>query len=302
MATMYSITHDPALLHGGAIDIYDWLVSTGLVDPFTGDQKDGMSIDSCRAGGASYTYEYGVLVQGLMALADATGNQTYIEHAMTYIQNAFRKFTKDNIIYEECDESNTCSGDGIAFRGVLYLGLARLYERTRDDRIAQVIEASYFAMLAHTVDGRYPLSLINNNNNFTGDNEIVITIGDLNLATAMIKVYQYRYAASVIPNIDAAINGLLPFDATIQGLTGCVCNDIGCPMGHDMECFNDSGHKDPSSGHQWAEKVSAILVGPGHQMMLFKPKGTGHSDWINGSEWFIGDEYNHNVDSISIDY
>jgi len=31
--------------------------------------------------------------------------------------------------------------------GIFYLGLARLYERTRDDTIAQVIEASYFAML-----------------------------------------------------------------------------------------------------------------------------------------------------------
>lgn len=32
--------------------------------------------------------------------------------------------------------------------GIFYLGLARLYERTRDDTIAQVIEASYFAMLS----------------------------------------------------------------------------------------------------------------------------------------------------------
>ena len=55
MATMYSITHDPTLLHGGArggaIDIYNWLVSKDLVDPFTGDQKDGMGIDSCQPGG-----------------------------------------------------------------------------------------------------------------------------------------------------------------------------------------------------------------------------------------------------------
>jgi len=55
MATMFSITHDPTLLHGGprggAIDIYNWLVSTGLLNPFTGDEKDGMSIGSCQAGG-----------------------------------------------------------------------------------------------------------------------------------------------------------------------------------------------------------------------------------------------------------
>jgi len=40
----------------------------------------------------------------------------------------------------------------------------------------------------------------------------------------MIKVYKYKYAGSTTPNIDKAVNGLLPFDATIQGLTGCVCD------------------------------------------------------------------------------
>ncbi len=65
--------------------------------------------------------------------------------------------------------------------------------------------------------------MINNNNNFTGNDEIVVTIGDLNLASAMAKVYKYKYAAPVVPNIDIAVNGLLPFDVTIQGLTGCVC-------------------------------------------------------------------------------
>jgi hypothetical protein len=40
----------------------------------------------------------------------------------------------------------------------------------------------------------------------------------------MIKVYKYKYASSVVPNIDAAVNGLLPFDVTQQGLTGCVCD------------------------------------------------------------------------------
>ncbi len=71
---------------------------------------------------------------------------------------------------------------------------------------------------------RYPLSLINNNNNFSGNDLIVVTIGDLNLASAMINVYKYKYAAPIVPDIDVAINGLLPFNVTHQGLTGCVCD------------------------------------------------------------------------------
>jgi hypothetical protein len=40
----------------------------------------------------------------------------------------------------------------------------------------------------------------------------------------MTKVYKYKYATPVVPNIDVAVNGLLPFDVTQQGLTGCVCD------------------------------------------------------------------------------
>jgi hypothetical protein len=66
------------------------------------------------------TYEYGVLVQALMALTDATGNELYLAHAMTYIRNAINQFTRNNIVYEGCDDTNTCKGDQITFRGILF--------------------------------------------------------------------------------------------------------------------------------------------------------------------------------------
>ena len=49
-------------------------------------------------------------------------------------------------------------------------------------------------------------------------------------------------------------------------------------------------------------QVSAILIGPGHQMMLYKANNTGHSDWLKTSEWYVGDDWNDKVDSINIDY
>jgi hypothetical protein len=55
-----------------------------------------------------------------MALTDATGNQLYLAHAMTYIRNAINQFTRNNIIYEGCDDTNTCRGDQIVFRGILF--------------------------------------------------------------------------------------------------------------------------------------------------------------------------------------
>ncbi|CAF3907327.1 unnamed protein product [Rotaria magnacalcarata] len=123
MATMFSFTHDATLLHGGthggAIDIYNWLLTSGLLNAQTGDQKDTLDTahDNCTLVGGSLTYEYGVLVQALIALENATGHAQYIVDAMIFIQNAIKKFTQNNIIYEKCDQTNTCQGDQLAFRG-----------------------------------------------------------------------------------------------------------------------------------------------------------------------------------------
>ena len=100
------------------------------------------------------TYEYGVLLQALIALTDATGSNEYMRDALTYVQNAIGQFTQNNTIYEGCDDTNTCRGDQLAFRGIFYLGLARLYERTKDQRVAQIIETSYRAMLDRVTLGR----------------------------------------------------------------------------------------------------------------------------------------------------
>lgn len=89
------------------------------------------------------------MVQALIALTDATGNTGYINDAMIFIQNAINQFTRNSTIFEGCDETNTCRGDQLAFRGIFYLGLTRLYERTKDSNIAQIIETSYHAMLDH---------------------------------------------------------------------------------------------------------------------------------------------------------
>jgi hypothetical protein len=44
LATMFSFTHEPTLLqggpHAGAIDIYNWLVSSDLLNRQTGYQRD----------------------------------------------------------------------------------------------------------------------------------------------------------------------------------------------------------------------------------------------------------------------
>ena len=49
-----------------------------------------------------------------------------------------------------------------------------------------------------------------------------------------LKDERYKYAPPIVPNIDAAINGLLPFNVTHQGLTGCVCDGMSVKMNKDL--------------------------------------------------------------------
>lgn len=32
--------------------------------------------------------------------------------------------------------------------------------------------------------------------------------------------------------------------------------DVGCPTGHYMQCFSDSGHKDATGNQHWNDKVN----------------------------------------------
>ncbi|CAF2177915.1 unnamed protein product [Rotaria magnacalcarata] len=78
--------------------------------------------------------------------------------------------------------------------------------------------------------------------------------------------------------------------------------NYGCPRGLQAQCFNNSGHKEPTTQNNWKNKVSTILVAPEHQMKLFKSKGASSTDWLQNSLWYVGDDFNKNVDSIDIDY
>ena len=55
--------------------------------------------------------------------------------------------------------------------------------------------------------------------------------------------------------------------------------DYGCPAGHDMQCFNDSGHKDATGPFHWNEKVNNPFLSRG----CFPPgvffTGIGDIDW-----------------------
>jgi len=93
---------------------------------------DGFHISGLRSGGKKcdnrdeqvYTYNQGVLLSGLRGLAEATGDQTYINEGLKLINDILRsegtvgELMIDGILTEKCDPGSYCSQNGHTFKGV----------------------------------------------------------------------------------------------------------------------------------------------------------------------------------------
>lgn len=93
---------------------------------------DGVNKDTCKPEGAFYTYNQGVIIGGLVEMAKATGDNSYLD-AAARIADAVTKpgskmQDKDGILADGCDQNKSCNGqgDGVQFKGVFARNLRKL--------------------------------------------------------------------------------------------------------------------------------------------------------------------------------
>lgn len=94
----------------------DWYKGSGMIND---DMliNDGLDDDCKNNGQTEWTYNQSALLPGLALLSKITGKNEYAELAITFI-NAFIKKYKGDVIYEFCDEGNTCNADQNLFKGI----------------------------------------------------------------------------------------------------------------------------------------------------------------------------------------
>jgi hypothetical protein len=132
--------HDPMFL-ANAIEAYAWLKTSNMTNHL-GLYVDGFHISGYRANRSKtvcdernemvYTYNQGVILSGLRALWEATGNATYLADAYELLGNVVRAtgwgrgngkwagLGRNGILTELCDESGRCNQDGQAFKGIYF--------------------------------------------------------------------------------------------------------------------------------------------------------------------------------------
>ena len=126
---------------------WSWFQSTGMLNS-SNLVNDGVNLSTCRNNGdVTWTYNQGVLINALVQLNRLTGDANALATARR-IADALTASTYLNSggIMREVNESNTCSGDGVSFKGPAVRGLGALNA---------VTGGAYTAYLRRQADSAY---------------------------------------------------------------------------------------------------------------------------------------------------
>jgi len=106
-----------------AIKEWKWFSSTGMINSAQ-LINDGLNNQCTNNGGVTWTYNQGVLLNGLTLLSRAINDPSLLTVAAKIIQATFSKLTtRDGILNEPC---SGCDGDQLIFKGIFlrHLGYA----------------------------------------------------------------------------------------------------------------------------------------------------------------------------------
>jgi predicted alpha-1,6-mannanase (GH76 family) len=110
---------------------WEWLLGRALIGP-DGLVNDGLNARCGNNGGTAWTYNQGVILGGLAALYDSTGDRAYLRHGESIADAALRGLTdQTGILTEPCELSaDGCDGDGSQFKGIFARYLHAFYQRS----------------------------------------------------------------------------------------------------------------------------------------------------------------------------
>ncbi|HTJ36927.1 MAG TPA: glycoside hydrolase family 76 protein [Dactylosporangium sp.] len=143
---------------GWAGDEWNWLRASGLIHDNL--VQDGLNVSGCRFNTANWTYNQGVVLQGLIELNRATGNAGLLTTARSIATAAVGRFNRGGVLYEGCEPS--CTGDGQAFKGIFIRYLRALATAANTSEYNTFITTTANSILANdtAADGRQGNSFV----------------------------------------------------------------------------------------------------------------------------------------------
>jgi predicted alpha-1,6-mannanase (GH76 family) len=103
---------------------WDWFSGSGLINGYN-LVDDGLTSGCQISSDTNWTYNQGVILAGLSALYQATGNTALLTTAESIANAARSALTENDILVEPCEPDN-CGTDGPAFKGIFVRDLRML--------------------------------------------------------------------------------------------------------------------------------------------------------------------------------
>jgi Glycosyl hydrolase family 76 len=147
---MYMLTGNIKFAHQ-AINIYQWMKSSGIVSTVTWDVFDGVTAPKCTvATSGTYSYNYGMLAGALSYLCKATGEPMYFNDAVAILNRAKLLFTLNDTWNDLC-EPDSCGLDSAKPKGTAMMGFLYLFMNTNDtagkESIMETMDNSVLGMM-----------------------------------------------------------------------------------------------------------------------------------------------------------
>ncbi len=105
-----------------ALRAWEWLHASGLIGP-AGLVNDGLTAACANNAGITWTYNQGVILGGLAALHEITGDHGYLRQGEVIADAALRTLTDSRGILAEPCEPSGCDGDQTQFKGIFVRNL-----------------------------------------------------------------------------------------------------------------------------------------------------------------------------------
>lgn len=129
--------HGTGSYRAWALREWEWFRASGLINA-SGLVNDGLTPACANNGGITWTYNQGVILGGLAAMYEITGNRAYLTHGESIADAALLHLTSPQsastpgILTEPCERTTAgCNGDASQFKGIFVRYLYDFYLQSR---------------------------------------------------------------------------------------------------------------------------------------------------------------------------
>lgn len=143
-----------------AVEVWNWFEASGMIND---DQlvNDGLEPSTCRNNGdITWTYNQGVVLGGLVALAAGTGEDSYLQRAreLADASTSSEAINVNGVLTEPCEQSG-CDVDAPSYKGIYVRNLGELNRVLPDHPYSDYLrdQASAADRYNRTVDNEYGL-------------------------------------------------------------------------------------------------------------------------------------------------